>query len=244
MSHRLRRAALLLAAPVAMALLAGCSGGGAPQAKSSPPTGQYSLDTASPAPGSTVQPNRYEFGARIDNPWFPLWPGTRMRYVEHRPGGTATEVVTVTRRTRMVSGVVTTVVHTTTRAGGTVQSGTAFYAQDIDGNVWLFGRDPSGAAQASWMSGQDGAKPLVVMPARPQKGSSYGGAEAAGWAAVTGRATVVAEGATAHVPAGRYTDLLVSTSGQTRSYYAKGTGLVLAQSPRGRTELVKTTLFD
>lgn len=245
MSPRLRRAAVLLAAPVAATLLAGCSGTGTPQAGSSPPTGEYSLDTAPPAPGSTVQPNRYEFGARIDNPWFPLWPGTRLRYLEHRPGGTATEVVTVTRRTRMVTGVITTVVHTRTTSGGKVlQSGRAFYAQDIDGDVWLFGRDVSGAGQTSWRAGVDGARPVVVMPARPRKGSSYGGAEPAGWAPVTGRATVAAVDASAHVPAGRYTHLLVSTSGRTRSYYAKGVGLVLAESPQGRAELVKTSLFD
>lgn len=245
MSHRLRCAATLLAATVAATALAGCSGTGTPQAKPSPPTGEYSLDTASPAPGSSTRPNPYEFGARIDNPWFPLWPGTRMRYLEHRTNGTLTESVTVTRRTRMVTGVITTVVRTRTTSGGKVlQSGKAYYAQDVDGNVWLFGRDASGAAPASWLAGADGAKPVVVMPSRPRKGSSYDAAEPAGWEPVPGRARVVAVGASASVPAGRYTDLMVSSSGRTRSYYAKGVGLVLAESPQGRTELVKTSLFD
>ena len=58
------------------------------------------------------------------------------------------------------------------------------------------------------------------------------------------RTTVVAVGASASVPAGRYPDLMVSSSGRTRSYYAKGVGLVLADSPQDRTELVKTSLFD
>ena len=240
MSHRLRRAAALLAATVAATALAGCSGTGTPQAKPSPPTGEYSLETASPAPGSTTRPNPYEFGARIDHPGFPLWPGTRMRYLEHRTSGTVTESVTVTRRTRMVTGVITTVVRTRTTSGGKVrQSGKAYYAQDVDGNVWLFGRDASGAASASWLAGADGAKPVVVMPSRPRKGSSYDGAEPA-----AGRATVLAVGASASVPAGRYTDLLVAGSGRTRSYYAKGVGLVLAEGPQGRNELVKTSLFD
>lgn len=242
MSPHLRRAATLLAALAAAASLAGCSGSATPQAKPSPPTGVYSLDTASPAPGSTVRPNPYEFGARIDNPWFPLWAGTRMRYLQQTPQGTRTELVTVTRRTRMITGVITTVVRSVTTSGGkAVQAGKAYYAQDLDGNVWLFGRDQSGG---SWTAGVDGAKPVIVMPSRPRKGSSYGGAEPAGWGPVTGRSTVVGVGASASVPAGRYRDLVVATSGSTRSYYAKGVGLVRAESPQGRTELVKTTLFD
>ena len=245
MSPRLRRAATLLAALAAAASLAGCSGNATPEAKPSPPTGEYSLDTAPPAPDSTVRPNPYEFGARIDNPWFPLWAGTRMRYLEHTPQGTRTELVTVTRRTRMITGVITTVVRSRTTSGGkAVQAGKAYYAQDVDGNVWLFGRDGTGAPAASWTAGVDDAKPVIVMPARPRKGSSYGGAEPAGWAPVTGRSTIVGVGASASVLAGRYRDLVVSTSGSTRSYYAKGVGLVLAESPQGRTELVKTTLFD
>jgi hypothetical protein len=220
-------------------------------------TPNYSaLETAPPAPGSTVQPNQYEFGPRVDNPWLPLWAGTRMEYVDHTGSGTRTETVTVTRDTKLVNGVVTTVVLTRTREHGRLlATGVGYYAQDIDGNVWLFGRTGHARGGAripgTWLAGPQGAKPVIVMPAVPRRGSTYGGDEPTGWWAtepVSGRSEVVRIGKSVHVPYGPAGPVLETVrlgSASARTYYAKGVGPVLADIPGGsRWELVRTQVFD
>jgi hypothetical protein len=255
-----RRIALLAGlVPLVAGSLAGCAGGATPRATPSRPitTPNYSaLETASPAPGATEQPNPYEFGPRIDNPWFPLWPGTRMQYVDHAGSASRTETVTVTRDTKMVSGVPTTVVRTQTRAHGRLlASGVGYYAQDIDGNVWLFGREghASGGVRmpGTWLAGPHNVKPVIVMPAVPRPGSTYGGGEPTGWWATepaTGRSKVVSIGRSGQVPYGRARPVLQAVrvgDSSSRTYYAKGVGPVLAHIPGGsRWELVQTKAFD
>lgn len=261
MSRSPRRRALGAALlSTVLVLLTGCSSGPgagprtAPSASVTSP--DYSLDTASPAPGSTRTPNPYEFGARIDNPWLPLWPGTRMRYVGRGRRAGTSETVTVTRDTRMVTGVVTTVVRTTTRAGHRPGSwAQAYYAQDIDGNVWLFGRDrrsPAGAPlPGSWLAGAHGATPVVVMPALPRPGATYDGGDpaAVGAGPAARRRETVLRIGRRPLPAAHRAPVLESVGPRprrptTHSYYAKGVGLVRFRTPRAGWELVRTTLFD
>src|SRR5690242_19332972 len=44
------------------------------------------------------------FSARVDNPWFPLPPGTRYVYEGSKDGEPGRDVVTVTRRTTTIAG--------------------------------------------------------------------------------------------------------------------------------------------
>ncbi len=257
--HRsLRRSGALAVAAVSAGLLAGCGGGAAPRPAPSPSVTppDYSLETAPPAPGSGQHPNQYEFGTpRVSNPWLPLEPGTRMRYVDRTARGTATEMVTVTRRTRVIAAVTTIVVRTTTSANGSPrQSGKGYFAQDVDGNVWLFGRQAESTSGAvlpgGWLAGTHGARPVVVMPATPHPGATYGAGEPAGWVragAGTGPAKVLRIGWVHQVPHGRSSRVLqvvrLDEPGA-RSYYAKGVGLALSQTGHARLELAKVTLFD
>jgi hypothetical protein len=55
-----------------------------------------------------------------------------------------------------------------------------YYAQDKQGNVWYLGEDSFEKqhgrfvkASDSWLSGVDGAKPGIIMPAHPKPGDRY-----------------------------------------------------------------------
>jgi len=62
------------------------------------------LTASAPAAGRS-------FSAHVDNPWYPLKPGTTYVYRGSKDGKPARDVVTVTHRTRLVGGVRCRVVH-------------------------------------------------------------------------------------------------------------------------------------
>src|SRR3954454_13191083 len=77
------------------------------------------------------------FTTHIDNPWWPMRPGTRWVYREDEGSGVNRIVVRVTSRTRRIAnGVTARVVRdTATHAGRLVEDTMDWYAQDGDGNV-------------------------------------------------------------------------------------------------------------
>src|SRR6478752_2240032 len=56
------------------------------------------------------QPSPGDFVRRVDNPWFPLIPGTTFVYRGVKDGKAARDVVTVTHATRTIQGVRSTAV--------------------------------------------------------------------------------------------------------------------------------------
>ena len=48
--------------------------------------------------------NPHGFTARVDNPWFPLKPGTKYEYVGIKDGRPSRDVVVVTHRVRTIQG--------------------------------------------------------------------------------------------------------------------------------------------
>src|SRR5436190_15373263 len=80
------------------------------------------------------------FVSRVDNPWFPLKPGTVYRYRGIKDGQPSNEVVTVMRGTRVIQGVRCTVVSDLLYIRGRLHERTTdWYAQDGSGNVWYYG---------------------------------------------------------------------------------------------------------
>ena len=126
-----RRVAAALALPLAsvLAVLLTACGAGAPQ--TAPPSGVDGLVIPTPSPDPA------DFVAGVDNPWFPLAPGSEWTY-ESSDGHTV--AVTVSGTTR-VAGVEATVVDTVERTGRgrVVERSTAWFAQDRGGNVWHVG---------------------------------------------------------------------------------------------------------
>jgi hypothetical protein len=122
------------------------------------------------------------FRARVDNPWFPLRPGSRWVYKGVKDGRPSHDVVTVTRRTRMIGGIPCVAVSDRLYVRGRLAERTTdWYSQDRRGAVWYLGEataelDRSGrvtSTEGTWQAGVDGARAGVFMPARPRVGDSF-----------------------------------------------------------------------
>lgn len=229
-------------------LLAGC-GGGTPKATQSPaPTFPAAL-TASPY-RPQIDPAR--FTTTIDNPYFPLTPGTTYLFEGTSDGERETDTVTVTSQTKKILGVTCVVVRDEVKvAGERAELTFDWYAQDLDGNVWYFGEASSDyengqvvSTKGSWEAGVDGALPGVVMPGKPEVGLQYRQEYYAGEA--EDQARVVALDGTAKVPYGSYRDVLVTEDSTPleptileRKYYAKGIGVVLERHVKGGQGLLE-----
>ena len=214
-----RRTALLGGAAL---LLSGCARGPG----FAPPTGVDGLVVPTP------EPDPDDFVDGIDNPWLPLHRGSEWRYESPAPDR-LTVTATVADRTRVVAGVATTEVRTVSRGGGTRTTVVAWFAQDRGGNVWAFGEE------GRWLAGVYDARAGLAMPAEPRVGDGYQVEDAPGVA--EDRATVVSLSARERVPAGSFSDLLVTrvTSplrpGQEElRYHAREVGQVLAVDDTGR----------
>jgi len=129
-----------------------------------------------------VQPDPSAFVGRVDNAWFPLRAGTTWIYRGSKDGTPSRDIVTVERGTTAVAGVRCTAVRDRLFLNGKLAERTTdWYAQDRAGNVWYFGEataelDPSGRVantEGSWRAGVDGARPGILMPARPKAGQRF-----------------------------------------------------------------------
>lgn len=226
--------ALVIASVALCAMLAGAGGGVA--------------SAATP----TFNPHNFS-GHSVDNPWFPLTPGTMLVYKGVKDGKRGTDIVHVTWRTRVVDGVRATIVEDTTTLNGRLSEHTFdWYAQDDSGNVWYVGEktaeyDRYGnvvSREGSWQAGVNGARPGIFMPAHPHVGDSYRQEFLAGEAEdhfqITNMdATVTTPYATFHhaMRTKEWTPLepgLIDAK-----YYVRGIGEVLEKAVTGPTEVFK-----
>lgn len=127
-------------------------------------------------------PGKDAFVAAIDNPYLPLVPGTTFVYEGEEDGERQRNTVEVTRDKKTILGVKTTVVLDTVRddKGELIERTLDWFAQDKAGNVWYLGeasRDYENgqvvSTKGSWEAGRNGAKPGIVMLAKPKVGQSY-----------------------------------------------------------------------
>ena len=130
------------------------------------------------APSSTPG----DFGPVVDNPWYPLIPGTVLRYRGVKDGKKTTETFEVTQQRPVIAGVPCVEVRDTVRLGGRLDERTSdWFAQDLAGNVWYFGEDTATydaqgqvvSRDGTWRAGVDGAAPGIFMPADPTVGQSF-----------------------------------------------------------------------
>jgi hypothetical protein len=126
-------------------------------------------------------PKASDFSARVDNPWYPLEPGTTYTYRGVKDGQPSRDVVTVTHRTRTIDGVPCVVIEDRLYLNGHLgERTTEWYSQDKQGNVWYFGEDTAELdrnghitnTNGTWRSGVKGAKPGIFMFAQPKVGRS------------------------------------------------------------------------
>jgi hypothetical protein len=137
---------------------------------------------ASESPATpTHPPGPAGFTGLVDNPWFPLRPGTTYVYRGMKDGKPSRDVFAVTARTKTIQGVACTVVSDRLYLRGHLHERTEdWYAQDKTGNVWYFGEataelNPDGSVkttEGSWQSGVNGARAGIFMPAHPHPGQT------------------------------------------------------------------------
>ncbi|HEY6065474.1 MAG TPA: hypothetical protein VIY96_04925 [Thermoanaerobaculia bacterium] len=127
-----------------------------------------------------INPANFSYPIVNPNPRFPLVPGTTFFYEGEKDGVPGSNAFAVTCDTRLIEGVVTTVVHDLVYAGDPavlIEDTFDFFAQDNAGNVWYFGEDstsfPSGSTEGSWEAGVDDADAGIIMLAAPRVGDRY-----------------------------------------------------------------------
>ena len=121
------------------------------------------------------------FVSRVDNPYFPLTPGTTFIYEGQTAEGFEHDEFAVTRNTRVILGVTCVEVHDTVTLDGELSEDTLdWFAQDKDGNVWYFGENTHEledglitTIDGTFMAGVNGDKPGIVMKAHPAIGDFY-----------------------------------------------------------------------
>lgn len=125
--------------------------------------------------------NPANFVATINNPYFPLTPGTTFVYEGQTAQGLEHNEFFVTNNTKVILGVTCIEVHDTVEVNGELTEDTLdWFAQDKDGNVWYFGENSKEivgglivSLEGSWTAGVDGAKPGIIMKANPTTGDFY-----------------------------------------------------------------------
>ena len=163
----MRRVAIILLA----ALASGCGSSHEESASSlAPVEGHY-------APSIDAK----DFVSRVDNRYWPLKPGTGFHFEGERGPTPQTDDEIVTHETKRILGIDAIAVRdTVSEHGRPIERTLDYYAQDKQGNVWYLGEDSFELqhgrfvkASDSWLSGVNGAKPGIIMPADPQKGDRY-----------------------------------------------------------------------
>lgn len=215
--------------PVAAGSVIGSGAGACPQISLPQGSEQVDLDPA-------------DFTTTIDNPYWPMKPGSRWVYRETTPNGASSRVVvTVTSKTkRIANGILARVVHdVVTEDGEPVEVTDDWYAQDCAGNIWYLGEKTAEyengkvvSREGSWEAGVDGAQPGIAIPANPQVGMSYRQEYYAGHAEDAGAVFSLDE--QVQVPAGHFADILMTKDTTALrpkilefKFYARGVGPVL-----------------
>jgi hypothetical protein len=209
---------------------------------------------ASAAPTATYQPtfDPASFVSTVDNPYFPLVPGSRFVYRGTTDAGKERTVTTVTTQTKEILGVPSIVVRDLNYVDGKlVESTSDWFAQDKDGNVWYMGEASQErkngkvvSTKGSWEAGVDGAEAGIIMPAHPTPGTTYRQEYKKGEA--EDMATILSTTAQVTVPAGSYAQATrtkdfspLEPKVVEHKYYAPGVGLVLEDTVKGGFGKVK-----
>ncbi len=196
------------------------------------------------------------FVAAVDNPLWPLKPGSAYHYRGVRGTTPQTDDEIVLQRQKRILGIAATIVRdTVSEHGRPVERTLDYYSQDKQGNVWYLGEDSFELrggrfvrASDSWLSGVNGAKPGIIMPAHPQPGDRYRQeyyppGEALDEAHVLGRRGPVT------VPYGTFKRALITSEfsplePQTEEkYYIPGVGEILERVVKGHREEFRLVSF-
>ncbi len=213
--------------------------------------------SATSVPSNTARPSstpKYapvvkaaNFVLTIDNPYLPLTPGATFDYTGTRDTSKLLDQVVVTSKTRKLMGVTCIEVDETLLVEDKLARKTAsWYAQDIQGNVWLFGEEirqfnTAGkvtSTAGTWLAGSKGALPGILMQANPVADQNYRQDYSKGRA--EDMAQVLGLNESVSGPSGSYTGVLEIKEWSAlkpklleNKWYAKGIGLIAAKVVQG-----------
>jgi hypothetical protein len=249
---------LVAAVGLAVALVAACTSSPSQPRTSAPAPASTAASTPSPSPSVTgyhpvVDPAN--FVAAVDNPYFPLTPGTTFVFEGMRDERGQRDEFAVTAETKVILGITCVVVRdTATRIGDgrLIEKTDDWFAQDKQGNVWYMGEDTKTydakgdvkSTEGSWEAGVDGALPGIVMPGNPEPPATYrqeyypGQAEDMAW--------LVSLDQSVKVPYRSFDHVLETLEWSPlepnvieKKYYASGIGLIFSTSAAGEIENAK-----
>jgi hypothetical protein len=220
-------------------------------------TGGSPTGSGLPQGSEPVKLDPAEFTTKIDNPYWPMSPGSKWVYSETDTQGTRENaVVEVTNKTKTIAnGIEARVIRDTVSENGTpVEITDDWYAQDSAGNIWYLGEyvtnyndgkvvDHAGSFEA----GVDGGQAGIALPANPKPGMSYRQEYYKGVAEDNGEVLSTEE--MVQVPFGQFEEALLTKDTITiepnvleYKLYAKGIGPVLtlgvSGGPGSREELI------
>jgi len=197
------------------------------------------------------------FSANVNNPWFPLKPGSIYVYRGVKDGKPSRDVMTVTDKVRIIDGAPARAIDDELFLAGALEEKTTdWYTQDNDGNVWYYGEktaelDPSGkvtSTEGSWTAGVNGAKPGIFMFAHPKVGQSAQQESYKGQA--EDHFQVVQMNLHVEVPYITATQAMLTKEWTPlepgvidHKYYVRGVGTVLEQTVKGPEERNELTGF-
>ena len=192
-------------------------------------------------------PNPSDFVDVIDNPYFPLQPGTRFVYLGEDGTEPLKNVTDVTHLDKTILGVKVVVVLDRVFISGVLAEKTFdYYAQDKHGNVWYLGEDTKEydangnviTTAGTFHAGENGATAGIIMRAHPKVGETTQQEFAPGVAEDLG--TVVRLGATVTVPYGKFHPCLetkdftpLEPGAKENKFYCRGIGFVKGRDISG-----------
>jgi hypothetical protein len=141
---------------------------------------QEACERFGPAPYDPVI-DPANFVSQIDNPYFPLKPGTTFIYEGQTAHGLEHSEFAVTHNTKVILGVTCIEVRDSVLTDGVLTEDTLdWFAQDKDGNVWYFGENTHEledglitTIDGTFTAGVDNDKPGIIMEADPAIGDFY-----------------------------------------------------------------------
>jgi hypothetical protein len=205
-------------------------------------------ESANQPPVEEIDPADYQ--SAVDNPLFPLTPGTELVYEGEEDGAELRVEWKVLEETKTVADVEATVVEVKEYEDGELVEATEdYYAQGEDGTVYYMGEKVDDyedgeivGHSGQWLAGEGENQPGIFMPADPPVGDEFDQERAPGVA--EDRSTVVAVGETVTVPAGTFEDCIKTEDYAPLDdvtefkYYCPDVGLVKEEFADGALELI------
>ncbi|MCI0397492.1 MAG: hypothetical protein L0332_31870 [Chloroflexi bacterium] len=250
---KLNKALTIILILVGLLIASLAAGAGQPGVVSAAPPGDECDDDDGPGGDDdeecyTVDIDPADFVAVVDNPYFPLTPGTKTIFEGEVHDGLERTEVEVLADTKVIMGVTTTIVRDTVYLNDELIEDTFdWYAQDNEGNVWYFGEDTKEyeggvvvSTFGSWEAGVDGALPGIIMWGDPAAhiGEIYRQEYYPGVAEDMAEVLSLSESVT--VPYGSFDDVLQTEEStplehrvREHKFYAQGIGLIMTVDLRG-----------